>query len=91
MRRDVRQHASALVWHECDTRDGGRDARCEPRREVRQRLDPDVRRVACLERIENGANDSIVPRGGGVAQHTQLVAERAAHRRIDGVVDSTQG
>lgn len=91
IRRDVRKHAGAIVRHESNTRDGGSDARREPRREVRQRLDPDVGRVARLERIESDADDRIVPRSCRVPQHAQFVAERPPHGRIDGVVHRTQG
>ena len=91
VRCDVGEHAGALVRHERNARDGGYDARREPRREIRQRLHSDVRRVARLERIESGADDLVVPRGRRVAEHAQFVAERASHGRIDGVVDGAQG
>lgn len=86
----MREHAGAIVRHERDARDGGCDARREPRYEVRQRLDSDVRCIARVERIEGGTDDGVIPRGGGVAEHAQLVAERPPHGRIDGIVDGTQ-
>ena len=56
------EHASALIRHKRDARDGGCDARREPRRKVRQRLDPNVCCVARIEHIENGANDNVILR-----------------------------
>jgi hypothetical protein len=91
VRCDVGEHAGALVRYERNTQDGGCDARREPRREIRQRLDSDVRHVASFECIESGADDLVVPRARRVAKHAQLVAEWASHGRIDGVIDCAQG
>ena len=87
MRRDVRKHARAVVGDQRDARDGRRNARGEPRREVREGFDSDVRRVARVERIERGTDHCVISRRRGVAEHAQLVAERPPCRRIDGAVD----
>ena len=91
MRRDVCEHACVLVGHERNTRHGRRDACREPRREVREGLDADVRRLARFERVQCSANYHIVPRRRGVAEHAQFVAERSPFGCVDDAVYCTQG
>ena len=88
----MRQDPGVLVRNERDARNLRRDGGGEPRCEVCERLNTDVRHVGCLERIQGGGCHGIVACRGDMAEHAQLLAEWLACRRINcDVRDGTEG